>query len=96
MASIKSSSAAGQDRGRVESSATESSLRPIALSSKLTNMLSTSYADLDVRDALEVLDERGLINTPEMRRQLKLNVQKEVIDCNGEIIQEFGQVAEVR
>ncbi|KAI9788224.1 MAG: Golgi transport complex subunit 6 [Peltula sp. TS41687] len=68
--------------------------RQSALSNKITHVLSTSYADLDIRDALDILDRRRFQNTSEARRQLRLDVQKEVIDCNGEIIKEFGQVAE--
>jgi hypothetical protein len=41
------------------------------------------------------LDERGVQNTAETRRQLRLDLQKEVIDSNGEIIDEFAKVAEV-
>lgn len=69
--------------------------RSSALSSRITSVLSTSYADLEIRDALETLDSRGIQNTQETRRQLRLDVQKEVIQCNGEIVKDFGQVAEV-
>jgi hypothetical protein len=65
------------------------------LSSKVTSVLSASYADSDIRDALSLLDKRGLQNTAETRRQLRLDVQKEVIESNGDIIHEFGRVAEV-
>ncbi|RAL60659.1 hypothetical protein DID88_009977 [Monilinia fructigena] len=64
------------------------------LSSKVTSVLSASYADSDIRDALSLLDKRGVQNTPETRRQLRLDVQKEVIQSNGDIIREFGHVAE--
>jgi hypothetical protein len=66
------------------------------LSTKVTSVLSASYADSDIRDALSLLDKRGLENKPETRRQLRLDVQKEVIESNGDIIREFGHVAEVR
>lgn len=66
-----------------------------ALASRITSVLSASYADLEIRDALETLDARGVQNSAETRRQLRLDVQKEVIQCNGEIIKDFGQVAEV-
>ena len=69
--------------------------RPTALSNRLTSVLSASYADSDIRDALETLDKRGISNTAERRRQLRLDVQKEVLDCNGEIVADFGKVAEV-
>ena len=75
---------------------TGNSQRSTALANKLTSVLSSSYADSDIRDALETLDGRGVQNTAETRRQLRLDVQKEVIDCNGEIVQDFGKVAEVR
>ncbi|OTA99498.1 hypothetical protein M426DRAFT_325092 [Hypoxylon sp. CI-4A] len=64
------------------------------LSSKVTSVLSTSYADAEFRESLALLDERGINNTAETRRQLRLDVQKEVIDSNGKIITEFGRVAE--
>lgn len=65
-----------------------------ALSSRITSVLSASYADLEIRDAFETLDARGVQNTAETRRQIRLDVQKEVIQCNGEIVKDFGQVAE--
>lgn len=76
-------------------SATHSALRPNTLSSKVTSVLAASYADLEIRDALRLLDGRGLVNTAETRRQLRLDVQKDVIESNGVIIREFGHVAEV-
>ncbi|KAK3950213.1 oligomeric Golgi complex subunit 6 [Pseudoneurospora amorphoporcata] len=65
-----------------------------ALTSKIASVLSTSYADTEFREALFLLDERGLQNVAENRRKLRLDLQKEVIDSNGEIIHEFGKVAE--
>lgn len=65
------------------------------LASKVTTVLSTSYSDTEFRDALALLDERETHNDAETRRQIRLDLQKEVIDCNGEIIGEFGRVAEV-
>jgi len=66
-----------------------------ALSSRITSVLSASYADLEIRGALETLDERDIQNTAETRRQIRLDVQREVIECNGEIVKDFGEVAEV-
>jgi hypothetical protein len=71
-------------------------LRNNPLSSKVTSVLSASYADSDIRDALSLLDKKSLENNAETRRQLRLDVQKEVIESNGDIIREFGHVAEVR
>ncbi|KAL4944821.1 hypothetical protein BDV06DRAFT_209932 [Aspergillus oleicola] len=68
--------------------------RSNALSNRLTSVLSVSYADSDIRDALETLSLRGVHNTAEVRRQLRLDVQKEVVDCNAEIVRDFGNVAE--
>lgn len=70
--------------------------RSSALSNKLTSVLSASYADSEIRDALGLLDVRGVENNAETRRRLRLDAQKEVIDCNGAIVQDFGKVAEVR
>ncbi|THC95147.1 hypothetical protein EYZ11_005390 [Aspergillus tanneri] len=64
------------------------------LSNRLTSVLSASYADSDIRDALETLSLRGVHNTAEVRRQLRLDVQKEVVDSNAEIVRDFGKVAE--
>ncbi|KAL8784156.1 MAG: hypothetical protein Q9213_004130 [Squamulea squamosa] len=68
--------------------------RSVALSNKLTGILSVSYADSEIRDALRLLDLKNVQNTPDLRRSLRHDLQKEVIDCNGSIVQEFGQVAE--
>lgn len=65
------------------------------LASKVTSVLSASYADSDIRDALTLLDKYGIENNAETRRQLRLDVQKEVIESNGDLIKEFGHVAEV-
>lgn len=67
--------------------------RPNALQNRITSVLSASYADLEIRDALDELDKRGLHNTADTRRNLRLDVQQELIECNGEIIRDFGQVA---
>lgn len=69
--------------------------RQTALANRLNSALAASYADSEFRDALETLDSRGIQNTAETRRTLRLDVQKEVIDSNGKIIQDFGRVAEV-
>lgn len=66
-----------------------------ALSNKITSVLSASYADLEIRNALGLLDRRGTTNTTETRRNLRLDAQKELIECNVAILDEFAQVAEV-
>lgn len=65
-----------------------------ALTAKVNSVLSASYADLEIKDALALLDERDVRNTAETRRRLRLDVQKDVIDTNGAVIKEFGTVAE--
>jgi len=70
--------------------------RPNALSNRISSVLSASYADLEIRDALRTLDERQIKNTAETRRRIRLDVQKEVMEHNGDIIKDFGLVAEVR
>ena len=67
--------------------------RANALSSKISSVLSASYADLEIRDALETLEARQITNTADTRRNLRLDVQKEILSCNGEIVQDFGHVA---
>ena len=76
--------------------ATPMQQRSHVLSGKISDILSASYADAGIKHALQTLDATGTHNTPEFRRRLRLDVQKEVIDCNAEIIDQFGTVAEVR
>ncbi|KAH8706847.1 oligomeric complex COG6-domain-containing protein [Ilyonectria robusta] len=64
------------------------------LTSKVTSVLSTTHSDTEFRDALLLLDQRGIQNDAETRRRLRLDLQKEVIDSNAEVITEFGRVAE--
>lgn len=70
-----------------------SSKRTTALSTKLTSVLSSSYADHEIRDALRLLDSQGLKNDDSARRNLKANAQREVIECNARIVDDFGVVA---
>lgn len=65
------------------------------LATKLTNVLSSSYADREIRDALRLLDVRRVQNVEETRRNLRADAQKEVIDSNARIVDDFGKVAEV-
>ena len=82
--------------GDIPSTPTGLPQRSTALSNKLTSVLSTSFADGEFREALRTLDARNVRNTVDTRRNLRLDIQKEVIACNGDIIKDFGQVAEVR
>ena len=56
------------------------------LASKVTSVLSASYTDSDIRDALTLLDKRNIQNNAETRRQLRLDVQKEVLESNGDLL----------
>ena len=67
--------------------------RTNALQNRITSVLSASYADLEIRDALAILNSRHVKNTPELRRNIHLDVHGEVIECNGEIVDDFGKVA---
>lgn len=69
--------------------------RTNVLASKISSILSSSFADIEIRDALETLDSRGLKNNQDTRRNLRLDVQEEIIQCNGEIVRDFGLVAQV-
>lgn len=79
--------------GYPQTPSTPKSLTPLA--SKVTSVLSTTHSDTEFRDALALLDQRGIQNDAETRRRVRLDLQKEVIDSNGEVIAEFGRVAEV-
>jgi hypothetical protein len=64
------------------------------LLSKVTAALSTSYTDSEFRQTLTTLDGRRVSYDAETRRQLRLHLQKEVIQYNGDIIGDFGIVAD--
>ena len=72
-----------------------SSQRTNVFANRLASILSASYADAEIRDALRTFDRTKFQNTSALRRRLRLDVQKEVIDCNAEIIDDFGAVAQV-
>lgn len=69
--------------------------RSSALSNRITSVLSASYADAEIREVLRTLDAKNMQNSAENRRRLQLDVQKEVLECNGGVVKEFGHVAEV-
>ena len=66
-----------------------------SVATKLASVLSTSYSDAEFREALDLLDQRQIVNDGRGRRQIRLNLQKDVLDCNEVIVNEFGRVAEV-
>ncbi|KAK9457675.1 oligomeric Golgi complex subunit 6 [Dipodascopsis uninucleata] len=63
------------------------------LSLKLAEILSTSYADSSIRDALILLGDRIQDNSSEMRRQFRANVEAEVIEANGQVLEQFSKIA---
>lgn len=69
--------------------------RSNALSQRISSVLSTSYLDTEIKEAIRNLDAKNTQNSPAVRRRLRLDVQKEMIDCDRGIISEFGQVAKV-
>lgn len=71
------------------------SQRTNALANKISSVLLTSYTDTEIREAFATLDERNVQNTPEVRRRLRVDAQKDVLDCNGGIVRDFGRIAEV-
>ena len=84
---------AGSILSPIPSASSAAAPRSNTLQNRITSVLSASYADLEIRDALSILDERSLQNTAEARRNLRLDVQEELIKCNGDIVQDFGKVA---
>lgn len=62
---------------------------------RLSSILSASYSDTEIRNALQVLDSCFAANSPDSRRQLRVEVQAEVIQSNARIVQEFAKIAEV-
>lgn len=73
-----------------------SAKRNNALTSKLTSVLSSSYADSEIRDALRVFDGRYGRNELGSDFDLKYETQREVIEANARIIKDFSEVAKVR
>jgi len=63
------------------------------LTTKITTILSSSLANIEIRDSLEALDSRRIQNTSSTRRNLRLDLQAEAIKSNSEIIRDFGNVA---
>lgn len=70
--------------------------RSNALSNRLTNVLSSSYADTEIRDALRLFDARYRDKDIENEVDLRYETQREVIEANARIIDDFAKVARVR
>lgn len=65
------------------------------ITSKISHLASTPYTDSEFAEGLQLLDGRDTQSTADARRQLRLNVQKEVIDTNGDVLDSFSKVAQV-
>lgn len=70
--------------------------RATALSAKISSALSTSYADSEIREALRLFDLRRAQTNNNDSYGLKALAEKEVIDSNAQVIDDFGHVAAVR
>ena len=66
-----------------------------ALSAKLSHVLSSSYADSDVRDSLQLIDAHLINNTMEARRRVRADVQHSLLEADAHIMQRFGNIAHV-
>ena len=71
--------------------ASSSSRRANALSMRISTVLSSSYADSELREALRLFDQRRA----QPGNNLKALAEKEVIDSNAQIVDDFGHVAAV-
>lgn len=69
--------------------------RGTALSNKLTNILSSTYADSETRDALRLFDARYGNDWTNGEFDIRYEVQKEAIEANARIIDDFSKVAKV-
>lgn len=65
------------------------------LAAKVTSILSASYANSEIGDVLQIIDTPNTRFAPSDRRHLRIEVNKDIIDCNATIIDDFGHVAEV-
>ncbi|KAM3427631.1 hypothetical protein MY4824_009309 [Beauveria thailandica] len=65
-----------------------------ALATKVSAVLSASYTDAEFRGAVALIEHRGLKHDGRTRRRLRLELQKEVIEKNGKILDDFGFVSD--
>ena len=66
------------------------------LSSKLSQVLGTSYTDYGVRTALESLGDQFPENNPTSRRQLRAALELGDIQNWGALLEQYEQVISVR
>jgi hypothetical protein len=63
-----------------------------AISQMISNLLSTSYSDTSLRQALVALDSRIDKNTVEARRHLRSDVEASVVKAGGQGLKEFSKL----
>lgn len=73
---------------------TASVRRGQALSNKLNSVLSSSYADSEIREALRLYDLRYAANK-DIELDLRYESQREVIEANARIVNDFSKVVKV-
>jgi conserved oligomeric Golgi complex subunit 6 len=72
--------------------------RANALSARISSVLSTSYADTEIRQALRLFELRqGQASSDSSygSGDLKALAEKQVIDSNAQVVDDFGHVAAV-
>ncbi|KAG6001188.1 hypothetical protein E4U21_004626 [Claviceps maximensis] len=65
-----------------------------SLPSKHVSVLSMSFSDSEFRETLSIFDDRILLNDAKNRRHIRLDLQKDVMQWNGLVVDQFGRVAE--
>ena len=80
----------------VETVESASSQKSNLLANRLSNILSASYADIEIGEVLRVVENTDIKYGTTDRRHLRLEITKGVIECNATIVDDFRQVAEVR
>jgi hypothetical protein len=66
-----------------------------SLAYKMAHGLSMPYKDIDFGGSLVMLDSMRVYDNLGLRRQLRLQAHKSVIDCNHQLVTDFGSMADV-
>jgi len=64
-----------------------------AVQNRISSILSTSYSDLEIKNALQTLDSQKI--TSNDRKDLRLDLDQELVKGNGDVVKDFSQVAQV-
>jgi hypothetical protein len=65
-----------------------------SLAYKMAHGLSMPYKDIDFGGSLVMLDSMRVYDNLGLRRQLRLQAHKSVIDCNHQLVTDFGSMAD--